>query len=333
VLASAGDGGLCAFWHLSGDDVIPATAGFVRGGAKPVPVLRLRRFDAGGATQVKEVTLPLRGPGGHGEQIFSVDPRPSRYDAELGLSDAAGGWVMLARSNVLEHGARVDIRLSPAERPEIPTDASIKAPAPSATPRTDQPQTGYTAPPSIQPRDQFNVPPAVPEQPGIRVVDVLARRRAGLDQGPGRDSGLAHDREAKPSAEGPLQPDRTDQLTTTPSDFDSEALASRDPVSGSRSEVVVPEPADSPGRRSSPSPTAPVRYGQPTPGSTELVIEAELRVNGCAAPGSLIDLFGHPYRVGPGGRFQLVIRVDDPELIKRAFELNPPNLPDRSTDA
>jgi hypothetical protein len=74
-------------------------------------------------------------------------------------------------------------------------------------------------------------------------------------------------------------------------------------------------------------------YGQPAPGGRELLIEAELRVNGCAAPGALIDLFGHPYRVGPGGRFQLVIRVDDPELIKRAFELNPPHLPDRPGDA
>ncbi|EGV16895.1 hypothetical protein [Thiocapsa marina] len=310
-----------------------AVAGFGRDGAEPLPVLRLRRLHADGAAQVKEITLPLRAPGGSGEQLFAVDVGPARYDAELGLSDAAGGWLMLARSNVLEHGARVDVRLSPAGLREIPTDRSITAPAPSATPRTDQPQTGSAVLPSKQPREQFNAPPDVPEQPGIRAVDVLARRREGLDQGPDRDPGLAHRREAKPSAEGPLQPDRTDRSTTTPSDFDSEASASRNPVSGSRSEVAGPEPAHSPGRRSSPSPTAPMRYGQPTPGSTELMIEAELRINGCAAPGSLIDLFGHPYRVGPGGRFQLVIRVDDPELIKRAFELNPPNLPDRSTDA
>jgi hypothetical protein len=74
----------------------------------------------------------------------------------------------------------------------------------------------------------------------------------------------------------------------------------------------------------------PLVYDRPTPNSSKLIIEAELRVNGCAPPGSDIDLFGRPFRVGPGGRFQIVIRVDDPALIRRAFELNPPALLDRS---
>jgi hypothetical protein len=73
----------------------------------------------------------------------------------------------------------------------------------------------------------------------------------------------------------------------------------------------------------------PLVYGLPTPRGSELIIEAELRVNGCAPPGSEIDLFGRPFRVGPGGRFQIVIRVDDAALIRRAFELNPPALLDR----
>jgi hypothetical protein len=333
VLASAGEGGLCAFWHLSGDDLVPAAAGFGRDGAKPAPVLRLRRLHGGGATPVEEIALQLRGPGGHGEQVFSVDARPARYDAELGLSDAAGGWVMLARSNALDHGARVDVRLEPVERLEAPSDASSEAPAPPATPRTDPPHQGSAAPTSSPAREQPNPAPIVHEQPGIRAVDVLARRRAGLDLGPGRELGLVPDREARPAAEIPAQPDRIGQSPTRSPDPDSEAPAVRDAVSASWGEDTIPEPAHPTERRSSASPTAPMRYGQPTPGGTELLIEAELRVNGCAAPGSLIDLFGHPYRVGPGGRFQLVIRVDDPELIKRALELNPPDLPDRPADA
>jgi hypothetical protein len=333
VLASAGDGGLCAFWQLSGDDVAPAAAGFARDGAKPLPVLRLRRLHADGATSVKEINLSLRGPDGHGEHVFSVDVRPARYDAELGLSDAAGGWVMLARSNALDHGARVEVRLAPVDRIAETSDVSIEAPAPSATPPGDHPQQGSAPPPSSQLREQPNATPVVAEQPGIRAVDILARRRAGLDLGPGRDPDLVADRETTPSAESSVPPDGAGQSPTPPREADSATSPSRDTVSASFGERTIPETAQSSERRPRASPTAPMLYGQPTPCGTELLVEAELRVNGCAAPGALIDLFGHPYRVGPGGRFQLFIRVDDPELIKRAFDLNPPDLPDRPADA
>ncbi|QVL49575.1 MAG: hypothetical protein KFB96_03450 [Thiocapsa sp.] len=332
MLASAGDGGLCVFWHLSGDDLIPVAAGFARDGPKPVPVLRLRRLHAGEPTLVQEVTLQLRGPSGHGEQVFSVDARPARYDAELGLSDAAGGWVMLARSNVLDHGARVDVRFSTVERIGAPSDRLIEAPAPAATRRTDPPKSGSAATSSSTAREPLGARSVVPEQTGIRAVDVLARRGERLDLGTVRVSDPVPDREPRPAAEIPEQLDRSGQSPNRHPDS-AEAPPSRDAVSAAQSDVAMPQPAHAAERRSSPSPTAPMRYGQPTPGAAELLIEAELRVNGCAAPGSLIDLFGHPYRVGPGGRFQLVIRVDDPELIRRAFERNPPDLPDRPGDA
>ncbi|WP_325292160.1 hypothetical protein [Thiocapsa sp.] len=334
MLASAGEGGLCAFWHLSGDDLIPAAVGFGRDGAKAAPVLRLRRLHGDSATQVDEIALQLRGPGGHGEQVFSVDARPARYDAELGLSDGSGGWVMLARSNALDHGARVDIRLEPpVERREAPHAASSEAAAPPATPRTAPPQQGSAEPTSSPARAPIGTPRVVPEQPGIRAVDVLARRREGLELGPGREFGRVPDREVTPVAEIPIQPDRVGQSPIRSPDPDSEAPAPHDAVSASRGEDTIPGPAHPAERRASPSPTAPMRYGQPTPGGTELLIEAELRINGCAAPGTLIDLYGHPYRVGPGGRFQLVIRVDDPELIRRAFQLHPPDLPERPAES
>ncbi|WP_296700281.1 hypothetical protein [Thiocapsa sp. UBA6158] len=333
VLASAGEGGLCAFWRLSGDDLIPAAAGFGRGGAKAAPVLRLRRLHADGTTQVEEIALQLRSPGGHGEHVFSVDARPARYDAELGLSDASGGWVMLARSNVLDHGARVDVRFPTVERIRAPSDALIEAPAPAATPGTDPPKSGAAATPSSTAREPLGTRSVVAEQPGIRAVDVLARLRAGLDLGPGHEFGRVPDREVTLVAEIPIQPDRVGQSPIRSPDPDSEAPAPREDVSAPWGEDTIPEPAHPAERRASPSPTAPMRYGQPTPGGTELLIEAELRINGCAAPGTLIDLYGHPYRVGPGGRFQLVIRVDDPELIRRAFQLHPPDLPERPAES
>lgn len=65
-------------------------------------------------------------------------------------------------------------------------------------------------------------------------------------------------------------------------------------------------------------------YGCRTPLGTELLVEAELHIHGCATPNMEIELFGHRYRVGAGGRFRLTIKVDDPELLKRAFALHPP---------
>jgi hypothetical protein len=69
---------------------------------------------------------------------------------------------------------------------------------------------------------------------------------------------------------------------------------------------------------------AALKYGQPPVRPGGLALEVELRITGQAAPGSLIDLFGFPYRVGPGGRFQLRLAVFDPALIARALVLNPP---------
>lgn len=84
-------------------------------------------------------------------------------------------------------------------------------------------------------------------------------------------------------------------------------------------------------------PTAPgldwtLHYGQAPRRHGALEVEAELHIRGQAAPGSLVDLFGHPYRVGPGGRFQLVVRVDEPSLVRLALFLNPPPELSRSRD-
>jgi hypothetical protein len=326
VLADAADGGLRAFWRLGGDDLIPAVAGFVRDGAKPVVVLRLRRLHAGGATVVQEVDLRLRGAGGQGERVFSVEPHPARYDAELGLSDAAGGWVMLARSNALDHAARVDVRLSrradPAASPQVSTE----------TPPLAGAETAAAARPAADPAPLFPAPLPAPDAlettPGIRALDLSGEPRALHEigvQGAVADADVAR-RYETPSVE----PDSGAPGWTGAG---APAAAYTSAVSSAPGEDMrAPESAPRADHAGTRSPTTPMVYGQPSPRGTELLIEAELRVNGCAAPGALIDLFGHPYRVGPGGRFQLVIRVDDPELIKRAFELHPPTLPERPTD-
>lgn len=53
----------------------------------------------------------------------------------------------------------------------------------------------------------------------------------------------------------------------------------------------------------------------PYPSGADALIQGELHVFGRAAPGSLLDLGGHPYRVGPGGRFSFRVALDEPELL------------------
>ena len=53
----------------------------------------------------------------------------------------------------------------------------------------------------------------------------------------------------------------------------------------------------------------------PYPSADAAVIQGELHVFGRAAPGSLLDLGGHPLRVGAGGRFSFRVALDDPELL------------------
>jgi hypothetical protein len=47
------------------------------------------------------------------------------------------------------------------------------------------------------------------------------------------------------------------------------------------------------------------------------VIEAELLVHVSAQPGTLVDLYGRPLRVGPSGRSSLRVPVTDLTLLER----------------
>ncbi len=50
---------------------------------------------------------------------------------------------------------------------------------------------------------------------------------------------------------------------------------------------------------------------------------AELRIGGQAAPGSLLELGGHAYRVGPGGGFAFDLEITDPALMHALLRLLP----------
>lgn len=61
----------------------------------------------------------------------------------------------------------------------------------------------------------------------------------------------------------------------------------------------------------------------PYPSGEHAVIQGELHVFGSAAPGSLLDLGGHSYQVGPGGRFSFRVALDDPDLLAALLQRLP----------
>ncbi|MBN2885390.1 MAG: hypothetical protein JXM75_01620 [Chromatiaceae bacterium] len=225
VLHEAMSGDLHAHWCLTSDDRMRASAGFAPEAGLPTPRLRLLRLDVGQAPEVlATVGLGSGALGGRGVAAFAVEPRSRRYRVELGLVGPGGGWMLLARSNVLDSAASVSVR------------------------------------------------------------QVLARARAAR-------------------------------------------LQAADAGDDSSSSTGLAPSATPPSRNKSSSPASsriPVLDYAPTSGASEVHIEARLCLHGWAPPNTEIDLFGHAYRVGPGGRFQLELRVDDADLLREALSQHPP---------
>ncbi|MCG6985207.1 MAG: hypothetical protein LJE61_08425 [Thiocapsa sp.] len=323
VLVDGLETDLHAYWRLASHDLAPAVAGFARDGLQPVLVLCLRRLQIGGPERVSRLPVRLSGLRGHGEQRFQIDHRPARYDAELGLSSDTGGWVLLARSNAIDHPARVGLRLG-------------RGMGTPPRPEESGPIAGSDRDVSPQPLDSVATASSLP-----RPTRGAGREPVGVT-GPsethaaaGRDAVRAGKIESWPDvfaggradarpAEHPERDGTSPVQLVGPDDRRRGLVPSADPD--------APAASASFDRQGSGGRIARLTYGEPVTRGTELMVEAELHVHGRAAPGCEIDLFGRPYRVGPGGRFQFVIRVEDDALIRRAFELNPPPLIDRSGD-
>jgi hypothetical protein len=236
-------------WRLRADEVVGHGTSFPSADGAPEAVLRLGRLYAeGGSEPIRERRLRLSGLSGRGEVGFQVSDDRSLLEAELGLMNPEGGWLLLARSNRL------------------------------------QPSRGLGL-------ESLSRPP------------------------PGMDWGLITEPESDSRA---VRLDRTDECLSPPPDG-STALSAESvdeaSVEAGRSESTVPTVMNAIPR---------LTYADPTPATAALVIEAELRIHGWSTPNAVIDLFGHRYRVGPGGRFQLSVKVEDPELIRRALERHPP---------
>jgi len=231
-------------WRLRADEIVGHGACFPRSDGAPQAVLRLGRVNAGsGSEQVRTQTLHLSGLSGSGEVAFQVGKGPGLFEAELGLVNPEGGWLLLARSNRLQQVPGLGLE-------------SLRPP-----------------PPGLDWDCVAGLGPEGQGEPG---------ERAGECHRPPDDSGVT-------SGASQADPERAAPPVTT---------------------LMHPIPS--------------LNYADPTPATIGLVITAELHLQGWSTPNTVIDLFGHRYRVGAGGRFQLSVRVDDPELIRRALAQHPP---------
>jgi hypothetical protein len=340
VLYGAARGVLRVQWRVEPDTLEQVVGSFPVGGARPTLVLRLRRLRPdGGSDQLDEVRLAAVARSGSGFREFSVPLDHGRYRAELGLINGDGGWLMLARSNDLDNVAQVGVDLThlaaaaprAAVRTTPPAPIALDTAEAAGEPADQRPtdarpvpifplalrliaeHTGHSPPGagSIPPTAPASPAPVAPLAPGVPTASADALRddatlgltlnsvAQGLPapqemRAPGADGGGADAPEYPPLPVRPVFP---------------ELLTAAEPAAA---ESVTY------------GPIAPLSYGQAPVRTMGVQILAELRISGQAAPGSAIDLFGHPYRVGPGGRFQLVVLVDDPELLRRALALHPP---------
>jgi hypothetical protein len=349
VLAGDTAGHLRAFWHLERDDFEYAAASFPTAGVRPVAVIRLRRGRWGGDDEtVAERALSPGVRHGAGEVPFETPRDHSRYHAELGLSTPQGGWLMLTRSNRLYNADGVGVDLPDRPDPEIPSVQALAGPAPidgaEVAPISLQSSAGPVPLgmvfPLVMPAREWRRAYAAatagalraaalgePVWPSAHVEPALALVSTAVvavgDGALGVCAPMQHqiDALATPVAAIALAPVETRGVDHALGGSGMDRSRTAPSGNGQAGRDLGPRP-DEP--RVGTGSIAPLTYESPPARPSPPRIEAELRIMGSAAPNQTLDLFGFQYQVGPGGRFQFVLPVDDPELLARALAGSPP---------
>ncbi len=295
VLYAGAPGEIRAHWNLRANDVASYGAGFPIDGGDPAAVLRLHRLGQDGSLErTREIRLRMSGVGGSGDAGFGVGGDGAKFEAELGLMNAGGGWLLLARSNRIQHAESIGLGCLERET----GGASWRAHTGAPTGDISAPFAGMHSDVAVgsDARERAaDAPPIWTETPPSR--DGIA------------DAGIGREHAPVTAVLGALDRGWEDPRVNP---FPSRDIAASAGAVSDQSGILA----------ASRIPT--LRYGQPASSGTELVIEAELRIHGWATPNTVIDLFGHLYPVGPGGRFQFVLTVDDPDLLRSALARHPP---------
>lgn len=330
VLYAGPPGEMRIHWRIERDDFERAASSFPLNGRRPAMVVRLRRDrPQGGTDQADELPLGLGVRDGSGECAVRIPTDHCRYHAELGLTNADGGWLMLARSNGLSNAVgigvdlavlpRVRVEVTPLEGPTAVEGVGAVTPA-SPGPGSNPPQEGSPVEPALGaagPTPSAGEFPLVDLGPSPLTPRVLAGVTPMGVLGPGT------------GAVGPgAAPTAPDAGPGAASGQDAGVGSAAAPpgaslLAGGPQAAGMPPSAGAVAARIGVA-LAPLTYESPPEQASGLELNAELRISGRAPPGSTLDLFGFRYRVGSGGRFQLLLPVTDPEVLRRALEAAPP---------
>lgn len=154
--------------------------------------------------------------------------------------------------------------------------------------------------------------PSTPVGPGPESAAAQAAADARQPQGPAQPTGRV---EAPWAGPGPAGEGAAALGAPAPTGVPAWTQTSVVTVAGSGPAPVVAEGV--PGPAAGPEPSGPVSSFVLGRGPETPVIEAELLVHVSAQPGTLVDLYGRPLRVGPSGRSSLRVPVTDLTLLER----------------
>jgi len=334
VLFQRADGAVELRWRLDPTALAHARAAFPAD-AEPHAHLVLKALD-GGAHPLADADLDATHLTDTGVARYETPDTEGPLLAEIGLGDAAGGWMLVARSNRLEAVGPVGVDfLREDDRRDAPDGAAgeHEPPAAPAAGAVIGPDRG-TATPPLAP-DFPLVPPPVRgdgSQPGTPSPPA----GAAPGEGPPAAAVVEPDGDGTGSIPPPIGVTVPDPAPAT----DDPAV--RGEASSMQVEQVVimtdigaaaAEAGDGAGAAPPPSEAAPqqgesARVGdgdRPAAGGSGPIVGArpgegldicaELLVYGSGPPGQLVTLGGHHYRIGPGGRFLLRVPVTDRALI------------------
>ncbi len=337
VLYPAAGGGVALDWHLDPAVIEQSHSAFAA--HQPVAKLYLRRAGGDGA-HLAEAAIDLSSD--LSGQAQFPEPLVGALQAELGLEGQRdGGWLLLARSNQLqavpESLGLASLTPQSAGEPQAmqpPLGLTHQAQSPSPRPSTAA-VTGVINGTTARLTTRFPDPSlaALADRPERRAGAFPLANAGGTHRFETHRLGQNTSSDAIPSAE-PSAPSG-DQPSNALSDdrmSDARSRVQADPEQVlldqrllRRQDVTTSaEPTGGSGERHAeqlgnqravvyaPRGSGPIA---PYPTGEGAVVQGELHVFGRAAPGSLLDLGGHPFRVGPGGRFSFRVALDDPELL------------------
>ncbi|MCG6941036.1 MAG: hypothetical protein LJE69_07275 [Thiohalocapsa sp.] len=346
VLYQTDDGAVDLRWRIDPADIAHARAAFA--GAEAHAVLRLFHLGGNGDNRLMaDAALGSDTEAESGLAHYAGGDAEGLLQAEIGLASADGGWLLIARSNGLPAAAPVEVDFlreqGPASAPVVAAADAAQSGAMAAS--ADAGRSGTVAardaaePLRLEPEFPL-VAPELSERAASGVVPGAAPERTPtVASGVALASDLDAATDVATGARAPFGAGAAADTTLGRAGYGARLLAGADGQSLSEpppggvvprlTQRPLPRP-DQPETQPGPRPAAPQPAQTPVPGSgplrpaaDEATLTAELLVQGSAPPNTLLDLGGHAYRVGPGGRFQLRIPIRDREVIMRVLATLP----------